>query len=199
MGKYIRSLNPADMPMDPEVSLMAVDPSAMDSEVQKPSTTPTPWRAVPTAFQLPGSQLVRGSHTETSDQEEARLKQQGVDGISKPLYLGKNVDGSYLILAPMQEGEELLRIPLTNDKSTKSMIENTTKQIAQHPRTGQRDISQIMFWRDGEQDQPRLEKAPERSKIFCDNMTLWAVQKYLVLKFLECFDLTSQSEGQAAN
>ena len=71
-------------------------------------------------FQRGKPRPAKGQKIETSDQEKARLKTQGVDGISKPLYLG--VDGTDVILPPMKSDEELLSIPLTNNKCTQALI-----------------------------------------------------------------------------
>ena len=197
------------MPMDSKVSLMPVESSAMDPESQvtasieeqqtEQAKTPK-WRDHHPAFQWPkGGQPAKGSFSETSDQEEARLKQQGVDGIGNSLYLGKNVDDRPVILLPMNPDEALIRIPLPNSKSTGTMIENTTKLIAQNLKTGSRDISHIEFWHDGAKDRPHLAVEPGRTETFCDNMTLWAFEMFLVIRFFECFDLSSQKNGEASS
>jgi len=184
---------------------MQVEPSVMDSssslheaDTETQGKTLKTWNDVHKTFKRLGNKPTKGIiSTETSEQEEERLKMQDVDGIGKPLYLGQNVDGSDTTLPPMIKGEELIRIPLTNNKSTRTLIENVTKIIAQHPCTGRRDISEIKCWRNGEHDRPHLKIAPMRSKTFCDNMTLWAAELYLVIRFFECFDLTTRKEGEA--
>ena len=147
-----------------------------------------PWRAVPKIFQR--NKPSKGS-CETSEQEEARLMCQEVDGISRQMYLGSNVDGSPETLPPMSPTEKLLKIPLTNHKSTTSLIQDIGKLISQYSCTGQRDVSQIECWHDGQRDFPSIDGPREDRPTFCDNITLWAVEIYLVIKFLACFDLTT--------
>jgi len=75
-----------------------------------------------------------------------------------------------------------------------------TKQLAQHPVTGYRDIASVQCWEtvDGKV-RPQLTQAPDCSRTFCDNLTLWATDLYIPLRFLECFDLTNRADGDAGN
>ena len=118
---------------------------------------------------------------------------QGVDGISNPLYLGKNIDGSNMVLPPMLPAEKLLRIDLTNHKSVLTLMEKMAKLIAQKSLTGKRDIGGVKCWttKNG-QVRPHLQNEPERSKVFCDNMTMWACDMTLPLQFYRCFDLSDR-------
>ena len=212
MGEYIRSSlpTPQEMPMDQKVSAMQVESSVIDAAPEaRPVPSPTaaaqtatnttlkPWNEVHPIFKRTGNRPtnLKGSHDklETSDQEEARLLKQGVDGISIPLYLGKNVDGSNMVLPPMQPEEKLLRIDLTNHKSVLTLMEKMAKLIAQKSLTGKRDICGVKCWttKDG-QVRPHLQNKPERSKVFCDNMTMWACDMSLPLQFYRCFDLNDR-------
>jgi hypothetical protein len=196
--------------MDQEVSAMQVETSGIDAApdagpVPPPTaaahtptnTTMKPWNKVHPIFKRSGNRptSLKGSHDklETSDQEEARLLKQGVDGISIPLYLGNNVDGSSMVLPPMQPEEKLLKMDLTNHKSMLSLMEKQAKLIAQNPLTGKRDICRVKCWttKDG-RVRPHLQNNPERSKVFCDNMTMWACDISLLLRFFRCFDLSDR-------
>ena len=198
---------PQEMPMDQKVSAMQVEPSVIDAApdatprllpsavIQTATNASKPWNESHPIFRRTGNRPtnMKSSHDklETSDHEEARLLQQGVDGISNPLYLGKNVDGSNMVLPPMLPTEKLLRIDLTNHKSVLTLMEKMAKLIAQKSLTGKRDICGVKCWttKDG-QVRPHLENEPERSEVFCDNMTMWACAMSLPMQFFLCFDLS---------
>jgi hypothetical protein len=209
MVEYLRSSlpTPQEMPMDQKVSAMLVEPSVIDAAsdaapgllpsavIQTATNASKPWNEIHPIFRRTGNRPtnMKSSHDklETSDQEEARLLQQGVDGISNPLYLGKNVDGSRMDLPPMLPTEKLLKVDLTNHKSMRTLMEKMAKLIAQKPLTGKRDICGVKCWttKDG-QVRPLLENEPERSEVFCDNMTMWACDIFLPMQFFRCFDLS---------
>ncbi len=211
MGQYISGSlqTPCGVPMDSKVSAMELGPSAIGAPPNSDAVLQTavagvqtdsktirlkPWNEVHSLFKRVGngaSKLKdRHGEIETSDQEEVRLLKQGVDGISKQLYLGKNVDGSVMYLPPMLPAEKLLRVDLTNHKSMKTLLDAVAKLIAQKPLTGKRDICGVKCWlhSDG-RARPQLKSAPKRTALFCDNMCVWACEMSHVLQLFRCFDL----------
>eukprot|EP00961_Rhodomonas_salina_P268825 3632813-Rhodomonas_salina.1 len=104
-----------------------------------------PGREVPALFKRQG--MPKGPCA-SADEEESRLRMQGVDGISVPLFLSLDVDGTPVYLPPMDAAEKLLKVPLTNHKSMETLLQGTAKVLAQDPRTGCRDLARVECWRD---------------------------------------------------
>lgn len=147
-------------------------------------------RARPDCFKRPGA--FKGQ-CETSDEEEARLLGQGLDGISQPLFVGTNVDGSNMYLPPMGPGEKLLKIPMTNHKSDDTLVMGVAKLIAQNQLTGCRDVAHVECWKHSDgTDYPSLECGLDHSKTFVDNMTVWAPVKSIFYTLFKLFDLEAR-------
>lgn len=128
-----------------------------------------------------------------SDEEAKYVRQCELDGVTMPLHLGNNVDDVKVILQPMDADEELVKVPIGNEKSLERVIQKASKLLAQYKGFGTRDVSSVKCWLvDRIYHCPLLQSKPEQSETFVDNMTVLAPHVGIVYRYFEAFGLCSR-------
>ena len=130
-----------------------------------------------------------------SQSEKAGVIASGGPGINLPLPMGKNFDGSDFTIPPMQEGEDLYVGKPGDTRSATALIKSISKQLAQMTSVaGSRDVSAVEFWHSTCRAPFEPHSPLFKSRIFTDNITVWAPDAQSVRNLLDTVDLSSHCQ-----